>query len=255
MKNSEIFYFDVDGTILDNDIHKISDNTINAINKLQEKGYKIAVSTGRTSASLTSPDIKSICDWDGYVLGNGGSIMDKDFNMVKEHLCEPDFVHKLIDLYPEAIVLEGYDNYIINDMTPKFADFFGEMVDNLLVLKEYDGQPVHKIIIEDVNLIPGGFDNPIFKDYDHHLNTDFFPEIFPKNSGKHIAVKELNEILGIKRHTYFGDGTNDVDAIREADFGVAMGNSVQTAKDIADFTTTSVSDDGVVYALKHFDII
>ena len=81
------------------------------------------------------------------------------------------------------------------------------------------------------------------------------PEIFPKNSGKHIGIAELNEILGVKHHVYFGDGSNDVDPLREADFGIAMGNGTQEAKDVADYVTSSVSEDGVVAALKHFDLI
>lgn len=255
MKKSEIFYFDVDGTILDNSVQKISEKTIKAINKLQEQGYKIAIATGRTSAALNNPEIQSVCEWDGYVLGNGGSIMDKDFKIVKEHLCEPEFVHNLINLYPGAVVLEGYNNYVINDMSKELRAFFGEGGNALEEISQYDDQPVHKIIVEDLNLIPGGIDNPIFENYTYHMNTANMPEIFPKDSGKHIAVAELNEILGVTSFAYFGDGHNDVDAIKAADFGVAMGNAAQEAKDIADFTTSSVAEDGVVHALKHFKLI
>ena len=255
MKNSDIFYFDVDGTILDNDVQKISHETIKALNKLQDKGYKIAIATGRTSAALNDPEIQSVCKWDGYVLGNGGSIMDKDFNVLKEHLCEPQFVKDLIELYPGAVVLEGYNNYVINELSERLEKFFGESGNALEKIEQYHGQPVHKIIVEDLDLIPWGINNPIFKNYTYHMNTDGMPEIFPLDSGKHIAVSELNEFLGVKRFTYFGDGHNDVDPIREANFGVAMGNAALEVKEVADFTTKSVAENGVEYALKHFKII
>ncbi len=255
MKNSEIFYFDVDGTILDNDLQKISDKTINALNKLQANGYKIALATGRTIAALNTPAIQTVCDWDAYVLGNGGSILDKDLNVIKEHLCEPEFIHNLIKLYPGPIILEGNKNYVIGEMTETLKDFLGEVGDAIEVIEQYNNEPVLKVIIEDFELIEGGYSNPIFNDYDYFINTGLMPEVFPKNSGKHLGIAELNEILGVKRHTYFGDGNNDVDSIRTADFGVAMGNGVQAAKDVADYVTSSVSEDGVANALRHFKLI
>lgn len=255
MKNTEIFYFDVDGTILDPITQKINDNTVAALNKLQSDGYKIAIATGRTSAALNNPAIQTVCDWDGYVLANGGSIMDKDLNIVKEHLCEPEFVRNMIKYYPGTIILEGYNNYVINGMSSTLSEFVGEVAETIEALEEYNDEPVLKIIVEDIDLIPGGYSNEIFENYDYHLNTAGMPEIFPKDSGKHIGVAELNEILGIKHHTYFGDGENDVDPIRDADFGVAMANATQTAKDVADYVTTDVSEDGVVNALKHFKMI
>lgn len=255
MKDSDIFYFDVDGTILDPDTQKISDDTIAAINSLQAAGYKIAIATGRTSAALDNPEIRSVCDWDAYVLANGGSILDKDFKVVKEHLCDPDFIQNIIDIYPDTIILEGYENYYVNEMSEKMKGFLGEAIAAVTKLDKYNGEKIHKIIIENINLIPGGFENEIFKDYEYFINTGDMPEIFPKGSGKHIAIAELNEIMDYKRHTYFGDGNNDIDPIREASFGVVMENGSDGAKEVANFVTKSVGEGGVRHALEFFEII
>lgn len=255
MKNSEMIYFDVDGTILDPETNVISQSTIDAINKVQALGYKIAIATGRTSAALNHPPIQTVCDWDGYVLGNGGSILDKDLNIVKEHLCEPEFVRAIINEYPGAVILEGYNNYVIGEMSPAMLKFLGPVANALEVLEEYNDEKVLKIIVEYLNLIPGGYSNKIFKNYDFFINTAGMPEIYPKGSGKSIGVRELDEILGVKRHTYFGDGNNDTDPIRDADFGIAMANGSQASKDVADYVTESVGEDGVASALRHFGII
>lgn len=255
MKNSEIIYFDVDGTILDGVVQKISEKTIESLEGLHKAGYKVAIATGRTSGALNSPAIASVFDWDAYVLANGGSIMDKEMNILKEHLCEPEFVHSVIKEYPGTIILEGYNNYVMNEMSPAMRDFLGESANALEVLKAYNDEPVHKIIVEDIDLIKDGYNNPIFKNYDYFINTAGMPEIYPKNSGKSIGVRELNEILDIERHTYFGDGNNDIDPIRDADFGVAMENGTPAAKEVADYITKSAADDGVYYALKHFELI
>ncbi len=255
MKDSDIIYFDVDGTILDPKTQEISKDTIKAINKVQKAGYKIAIATGRTSAALDNPKIKTACDWDGYVLANGGSILNKEFEVIKEHLCEAEFIENLINTYPGAIILEGYKNYVVGKMSKKTMAFLGDSANALEVLEKYEGQKIFKIIIEDLDLIENGFDNEIFADYEYFMNTGDMPEIFPKNSGKHIAIDELNEIMGYNRHTYFGDGNNDIDPIREANFGIAMENGSQAAKDVANYVTKSVSNDGVKHALEYFELI
>jgi hypothetical protein len=53
----------------------------------------------------------------------------------------------------------------------------------------------------------------------------------------------------------FGDGGNDASMIRTAGIGVAMGNALDSLKKEADYTTTSVDDDGVLNALRHFKLV
>ena len=53
----------------------------------------------------------------------------------------------------------------------------------------------------------------------------------------------------------FGDGENDIDMIRYAGIGVAMGNGIKNLKSAADYITTDIDDDGIENALKHFGLI
>jgi hydroxymethylpyrimidine pyrophosphatase-like HAD family hydrolase len=53
----------------------------------------------------------------------------------------------------------------------------------------------------------------------------------------------------------FGDGGNDLTIIKKAGIGVAMGNAGDELKRAADYVTSSVDDDGILNALKHFDVI
>ena len=43
--------------------------------------------------------------------------------------------------------------------------------------------------------------------------------------------------------------------ILTAGIGVAMGNALESLKQMADYTTTSVDDNGVMNALRHFKLI
>ncbi|MBR5326468.1 MAG: HAD hydrolase family protein, partial [Prevotella sp.] len=53
----------------------------------------------------------------------------------------------------------------------------------------------------------------------------------------------------------FGDGGNDTSMILQAGIGVAMGNVIDALKQQADYVTTSVDDDGILNALRHYEVI
>ena len=53
----------------------------------------------------------------------------------------------------------------------------------------------------------------------------------------------------------FGDGGNDASMIRTAGIGVAMGNALESLKQEADYTTTSVDENGVLNALRHYGLV
>ena len=50
----------------------------------------------------------------------------------------------------------------------------------------------------------------------------------------------------------FGDSFNDIHMIRLAGIGVAMGNSEDEIKQVADYVTLDNNHDGVAHALEHF---
>ena len=53
----------------------------------------------------------------------------------------------------------------------------------------------------------------------------------------------------------FGDGGNDVEMIEYAGIGVAMGNALPDVRKHADYVTSTVDEDGIVAALRHFRIL
>ena len=61
--------------------------------------------------------------------------------------------------------------------------------------------------------------------------------------------------LNIDETMAFGDGGNDISIIKKAGIGVAMGNAGDNLKEVADYITTSVDEDGVKNALAHFGVI
>ena len=71
------------------------------------------------------------------------------------------------------------------------------------------------------------------------------------------TVDKIIEYFGISLNETmaFGDGGNDISMLQHAGLGVAMGNAKEEVKQKADYVTTSVDEDGIANALKHFGII
>jgi Cof subfamily protein (haloacid dehalogenase superfamily) len=79
-------------------------------------------------------------------------------------------------------------------------------------------------------------------------------EVLVARAGKANAAKLLAARLGIDpAHVLaIGDQRNDIEMIRWAGIGVAMGNAVPALKAVANWVTCSNDEDGVAHALAHF---
>jgi Cof subfamily protein (haloacid dehalogenase superfamily) len=84
-----------------------------------------------------------------------------------------------------------------------------------------------------------------------------FTDITAKGADKGEGIIALTTHLGQNPQftMAFGDGGNDISMIKAAGIGIAMGNALESLKNEADYTTTSVDNDGVLGALQHYGLI
>jgi hypothetical protein len=84
-----------------------------------------------------------------------------------------------------------------------------------------------------------------------------FTDITAKQADKGQGLLTIAKQAGLDPQftMAFGDGGNDTSMIRTAGIGVAMGNALERLKQEADYTTTSVDENGVLNALRHFKLI
>ena len=77
-------------------------------------------------------------------------------------------------------------------------------------------------------------------------------EILKKGEGKGTGIRNLKKYLNLKTENVMciGDSENDVSMFKECGYKVAMKNGIDKLKDMADFITLDVSEDGVAYAIK-----
>ena len=61
--------------------------------------------------------------------------------------------------------------------------------------------------------------------------------------------------IGLGQTIAFGDSMNDYEIVREAGIGIAMGNSVEELKAVADYVTDDIDRDGVWKACRQLGLI
>ena len=84
-----------------------------------------------------------------------------------------------------------------------------------------------------------------------------FADVTAIGSDKGNGIKHIARHFGfeIEETMAFGDGGNDISMIKVAGVGVAMGNANDSLKEVADYITTDVDNNGIEAAMKHWKII
>lgn len=79
----------------------------------------------------------------------------------------------------------------------------------------------------------------------------YYTEVTRNNVNKWEAIKYLINYLNINQNEVMtiGDNINDIEMIKNASLGVAMGNSAPSVKDICNFITKTNDENGVAYAI------
>lgn len=255
-------FFDVDGTLVSFKTHRVPQSTLEAIKKLQAKGIKVFVATGRHPSILTEGNNVHEIDFDGFVTLNGQYCFTKDGKVIYENnICREDIVALLEFLkenrFPCAFV-EDRDTYM---------NYIDDVVVNLLKSVNVPLPPIEDIerakdgkVFQLNPYIPVEFEAEVMKVLPNCEATRWSPtfiDVIPAGGGKHVAIQKIMEYYGYKKDEImaFGDGGNDKTMLMTAGIGVAMGNANEDVKEIADYVTKSVDNDGVLNALKHFNVI
>ena len=79
-------------------------------------------------------------------------------------------------------------------------------------------------------------------------SEDEYPDCFELRANqvdKATAVKKIMVAHAFETTYCFGDGTNDIDMLKLADVGVAMGNACDALKEVSDVVIGRVDEDGI----------
>ena len=253
-------FFDIDGTLVSFKTHRIPDSTLVALDLLRKKGIRLFIATGRQFYSI---DNLGDQEFDGFVTLNGGYCITGDQQVIYRHPIEPSDIEALVryqesvEIFPCGLVLdrEIYMNYS-NETVLELFGMLNFPPQPIRPLRESLGQDVYQLIA----FFTEGQQERIMSVLPNCEATRWnplFADVVPKGSNKAIGIDQMIRHYGISldETMAFGDGGNDLAMLRHAAIGVAMGNSVDEVREGADYVTTSVDEDGIYNALKHYGII
>lgn len=252
-------FLDIDGTLVSFKTHRIPVSTIQALDRLRQKGIKVFVASGRHKLSMNNLGDQI---FDGYVTLNGGLCLVGNRIIYKHHLPVSD-MNTLIPYLEETkafpCVFVQENALSINYMDTNTHDTFRLLnfpEPPVCPLKAIEGNIFYQLLgffrqeeeQQIMSLIPGCRAtrwNPLFTD------------IIPTETSKSVGISKMLEYFGIapEETIAFGDGGNDIEMLRYAGIGVAMGNAADEVKQAADYVTTDVDNDGIAQALQHFNLI
>ncbi|MBU9710273.1 Cof-type HAD-IIB family hydrolase [Evansella tamaricis] len=249
--NEKMVFLDIDGTIL-NGQNQIPPSTKYAIKKMKDQGIHVAIATGRGPTwfkhILNELDLFSYVSFNGsYVVFEGETLFSNPLD--RKHLIEFEQVAKTKG---EPMVFLNQNHIYANHPNHHYIqDCIGTM--------NFEHPPHHETFHHENDV----FQALLFieqekaqwyyekKHFDYvrwHQNAI---DVLPLGGSKAKGIEALLRVVNIPRENTFafGDGLNDIEMLEYVGYGVAMGNAVTEAKDVAKYVTGHVEEDGLYNGL------
>jgi len=262
MTDIKALFFDIDGTLVSFRTHRVPDSAMQALREARSRGVKIFISTGRPLQIMdVVSDVMPLTD--GCVTCNGA------YCFVGRHTVSLTVIERR---QAEAIVAEcqrlgracflagtehsafiGYDDVAHSVFAEQLAvgHIAGEapaetvMDEPILQITPFFSQSEEQAIMPQMEGCMALRWHPAF--------VDVVPAGVDKAHGVELVARHIG--IDIGQTMAFGDGGNDISMLQKAGVGVAMGNSLPEVKAAADHVTSSVDDDGIANALRHYGVI
>ena len=262
MQNRKIFSFDLDMTLLDHAVYKITPSALLAIQKLKERGNIIALATGRNPENSDTKFFIDIVQPDA-VIGLNGTLVKVGEEKLFEHFFDKDILRDLVKFIEGkdcalGLTLEDRDYYF----NPQIVDEYDRKRWGKSFRKFYPPKDLFDLPIRTLTYVGP---KEVAKDIEEKFPTLKLPlfagmfgaDVIEKTASKAEGLKLLCKYfsIDIKDTVAFGDSMNDKEIIDESGIGVAMGNSIEELKQYADYITDNIADDGVFNALVKFGFI
>lgn len=258
---------DIDGTLFANvpstgAVEEVVSEPVKAaIHRAVDAGAHIVLSTGRSTFGITDvwEQIGLPRDGDGPVLSvaSNGSVV---FSYPPVEVLQAttfdakELVTRLMEHVPNAAVAveEIGIGYRINRPFPD-GEINGRMT--IQPIEQLVAEPVTRVIIRDPHSSEEEFvelaENLGLHGTNYFIGWTAWLDLAPEGVSKASALAAVAERLGVAQADVLaiGDGRNDVEMLRWAGRGVAMGQAPLEVQEAADDVTRTVHDDGVAYEL------
>lgn len=254
---------DCDGALL-TDSKELTKRTINTIKKASQK-VKIVLATARSfyrveeyleKMNLLNDEQYTICFNGGSVINNGRK------EELDSHTFRNDEIKQLIQLsrkFNTQIMLYAYNCLIVEEIPEKFIN---NKKINFEITKmeklDLEEQKIYKIVFinkpSKITDMRKKLSKQILDSFEVSSSIPDYIEFVPKGITKNKALENLCKKLNICKNEVIaiGDAENDIQMLKFAGMGIAMGNADEKTKSISDYITDSNNNDGVAKALEKF---
>jgi Cof subfamily protein (haloacid dehalogenase superfamily) len=262
----ELGAFDLDGTVLRRDL-KITGRTRAAINELRERGVRLVVATGRRFEGAREHAGRLGFAGEDPLICYGGSMVRRMNGEILLHRTLPGSLGVEVlewaaerDLHARVFV---DDRVITSPDTPaalkhlrRYEEPGLSVVENPAVwLRDGGEEPTKLVLVDHPDDVEGwlreaqdAFRGRLFvtRSLPHYV------EVGGLEGTKSKALRFLCERWGIdpERAIAFGDADNDIDMLRFAGHGVAVGGMTDEVREAADAVAPPVHEDGVALYLE-----
>ncbi|MBI2201496.1 MAG: HAD family phosphatase [Armatimonadetes bacterium] len=254
---------DIDGTLVTSD-RKITPRVKQAVREAQARGVRICLATGRIWPSAQQY-FRALGADPPAILLNGGMIYDfaadtilRRVPLAYEHArAVLEIIRAVPQVQPHLYVADKVYTGRTNEYTVRYSRKDSLHVEEVGDLVAFLPQDPMKILIigprahlatvyEKVAALPQGI-NAVFSE-------ETYLEILPKGSSKGAALAEMTKALGIPLEAVIavGDNLNDLEMIRLAGLGVAMGNAPEELRRHAKYVTRTNDDEGLAEVIHRF---
>lgn len=281
----KLIAIDIDGTLL-NSKSELTDRTVNVLKEASDMGVIVVLTSGRMG-SVIENFCKKIGADEFIIAENGASIIDLRTNkiiyenyMSKETVlsivdtCIENNIYYMVYTDKELIVKDlkhmalffNKQNYNPNARIKTIhagRDYIESLDDNFTKMMICDEDRVvynaivnklKKISDIDVTPVPHISSKKIMIGDEEKVIEYSYADIAQKGTNKWNAIEKIMKIMGIEKDEVIaiGDNTNDMAMVKNAGLGVAMGNGIDSLKEIADVIADSNDNDGVAKIVEKY---
>ncbi len=255
-------FFDIDGTLVSFKTHEIPGSTVAALEQAHDSGVKIFISTGRPPIFINNVGAISHLV-EGYITTNGAYCFCKD-ETISLSPIDTDDVREVLEIckrLDRACIVVGTKSRGMYNYKKYDADFFKKLL-NAPAFNENDDieSVLREPVLQLTPFIPEDEEQLVKGDLSSVEMSRWCPYFFDITAKGVTKAKGMAEIahrfgFSLNETIGFGDGGNDISMLKAAGAGVAMGNANDAVKEIADYVTNTVDDDGIANALRHYGVI
>jgi len=260
-----VVFFDIDGTIIDDDTQIIPDSAPEAVKRLGENGHLAVVNTGRPYSHI-DPRVRDMA-FGGWICGCGMEIL-LDGKWIVRRMPEPEVCRQVRDAVRECrmqVLYEAREGAIYTDgafsLHPRATEEAQRMAEKGFTVAELDTLPEPRfmklVTFDGPDSCRDAFIRRVSPWYDITDRGNTMLELVLKGCSKAGGMLELLDHLGLSREQTLaiGDSTNDLPMFRVAAHGICLGGGMEQLKQAADYVTAPVLEDGLYKGLAHYGLL